>query len=362
MIIKAPQKREIANFGLTLSYDVSKRLNTALIYGQRLELQDSHRYDPDIKHPGLLKLIGNIAVAWDNPLVLPCILLSDHIRRTKLYCDFGSVMQETFAIEHLLGVTAVGRNVQKIPSGSQVGAERQNASSAKSFERSMVEELTVRINTQSTRIIFTSRSPRWCIDCSSFILGLADEVAQVARPPVHRELKELLQYTINLAEGVQSHVETMRERMNLQLNVLYSITAQIDNKLSARLAANSGRDSVSMKILAVITAFFLPGTFVATLFSMSMFDWQYQSESGDGSILSDRFWIYWVVSIPLTMMTLVGWAIWWKVEMARYQKAFAEAMNESATDNDKPATDADEASEQSHRGMKLLGWKISRTS
>ncbi len=37
----------------------------------------------------------------------------------------------------------------------------------------------------------------------------------------------------------------------------------MDNRLSAKLTASSGRDSIAMKILAAITAMFLPGTFVA---------------------------------------------------------------------------------------------------
>jgi hypothetical protein len=48
-----------------------------------------------------------------------------------------------------------------------------------------------------------------------------------------------------------------------ELLQLYSFVAQTDNRLSARLAATSGRDSTSMKILAFITTLFLPGTFTA---------------------------------------------------------------------------------------------------
>lgn len=42
--------------------------------------------------------------------------------------------------------------------------------------------------------------------------------------------------------------------------------AQEDNVLNARMAVASTRDSSSMKALAVITAIFLPGEFLASLF------------------------------------------------------------------------------------------------
>lgn len=49
--------------------------------------------------------------------------------------------------------------------------------------------------------------------------------------------------------------------------------AQEDNFLAARLAVSATRDSSAMKALALITAVFLPATYVATLFSMTMFNW-----------------------------------------------------------------------------------------
>lgn len=44
---------------------------------------------------------------------------------------------------------------------------------------------------------------------------------------------------------------------------LYTAIAQDDGQTGARLAASSARDSTSMKIIALITAAYLPGTFVA---------------------------------------------------------------------------------------------------
>ena len=105
----------------------------------------------------------------------------------------------------------------------------------------------------------------------------------------------------------------------------YNLVAQMDNELNAQLAASAGRDSTSMKILAFISAIFLPGSFVAAVFSMSMFDWQYSGDSnrnaGSG-VVSKRFWVYWVIAVPLTAVTLLGWGFWWRVEMRRFKQRF----------------------------------------
>ena len=71
------------------------------------------------------------------------------------------------------------------------------------------------------------------------------------------------------------------------------------------IASASKRDSSSMKTLAAVTVVFLPGTLVASLFSMSMFDWQSQED-----VLSPRFWIYWAVTLPLTLSTVGIWLAW----------------------------------------------------
>jgi hypothetical protein len=118
-----------------------------------------------------------------------------------------------------------------------------------------------------------------------------------------------------------------------------------------------------MKTLALITTVFLPGTYVAvclclslflrsmsanrvqTLFSMSMFSWsQASSDTSASSIVSSRFWIYWVVTIPLTIFVIVCWRVWWLWQESAYQKAVDAAVQEgeseesSASINDFDAT------------------------
>lgn len=74
-----------------------------------------------------------------------------------------------------------------------------------------------------------------------------------------------------------------------------------------------------MKTLAAVTMIFLPGTFVATLFSMPLFDWDKAAPNTTGMV-SDRFWIYWVVTIPLTSLTIILWAVWIRMQIRRKVK------------------------------------------
>jgi Mg2+ and Co2+ transporter CorA len=79
--------------------------------------------------------------------------------------------------------------------------------------------------------------------------------------------------------------------------------AQHDSYLQAKLAQESLRDSKAMKTLSVLTILFLPGAFVATVFSTDMFKFQEGNQ---------EIWIYFAIVVPLTALLMVGWILWLK--------------------------------------------------
>lgn len=92
--------------------------------------------------------------------------------------------------------------------------------------------------------------------------------------------------------------------------MLNTIT-QSDAEYTAAIAVDGKRDSIAMRTIAILGIVFLPGTFVATLFSIDMFDWG-DAKSGDSSSLtvSPSMWIYWAITAPLTIVTLLVWMLW----------------------------------------------------
>jgi hypothetical protein len=59
-----------------------------------------------------------------------------------------------------------------------------------------------------------------------------------------------------------------------------------------------------MRVIAAVTLLFLPGTFVATLFSASFWDF---SPGNQGAMVSPWVWLYWVVTAGLTAAVLCIW-------------------------------------------------------
>lgn len=63
-----------------------------------------------------------------------------------------------------------------------------------------------------------------------------------------------------------------------------------------------------MRVIAAITIFFLPATFTATFFSTSFFSFNADLE---GKIYSTWLWLYFLVTIVLTAVVVIGtWVLW----------------------------------------------------
>jgi hypothetical protein len=58
-----------------------------------------------------------------------------------------------------------------------------------------------------------------------------------------------------------------------------------------------------MKTLAILTILFLPGAFIATVFSTNMFEFKSKGQ---------QIWTYFVIVAPLTIVLMVGWVLWLK--------------------------------------------------
>jgi hypothetical protein len=74
---------------------------------------------------------------------------------------------------------------------------------------------------------------------------------------------------------------------------------------------------------------------VKALFSISMFNWQASSpndssiNTGSGEkVVATNFWIYWVVSVPVTLAVMVGWRIWWHYQKSYYMRMYPHAKQD----------------------------------
>jgi hypothetical protein len=74
-------------------------------------------------------------------------------------------------------------------------------------------------------------------------------------------------------------------------------------KDSRTIALSTKHDSSSMTTVAVMTMLFLPGTFLASLFSIPLLRWEH------APVIQHKFWLYWAITLPSTLLIFVLWFV-----------------------------------------------------
>ncbi|KAI3391293.1 hypothetical protein diail_7624 [Diaporthe ilicicola] len=88
------------------------------------------------------------------------------------------------------------------------------------------------------------------------------------------------------------------------------------------IALATSRDSRHMRSIALLTMVFLPGTFFASIFSMTFFDWS--GPNGKPEI-SSYVWVYVVIAVAFTVLTI---GLWWYFVIYRQKPATKDTLNE----------------------------------
>jgi len=93
-----------------------------------------------------------------------------------------------------------------------------------------------------------------------------------------------------------------QETSNNQLKIIEYQTSMFEQQKI--IVAQTKRDNTVMKAIAVLSALLLPGTFIATLFSVPIFNWDQENPIGP------HFKTYWYFTTPITTVLVVGFSAW----------------------------------------------------
>ncbi|RGP60995.1 hypothetical protein FSPOR_10309 [Fusarium sporotrichioides] len=100
--------------------------------------------------------------------------------------------------------------------------------------------------------------------------------------------------------------EGLRLATQLELNNIGHKDARTNQEIARvnlKVAQMTRFDSSLMRSIATLGMVFLPATFVSTFFSMDFFKWS-EEDSKNQNLISPYFWVYVVVAIGLTVMTM----------------------------------------------------------
>ncbi|KAB5511384.1 hypothetical protein GE09DRAFT_690473 [Coniochaeta sp. 2T2.1] len=110
--------------------------------------------------------------------------------------------------------------------------------------------------------------------------------------------------------SLRSRSASNKERLLNEIGLAFNTVAQHDSGISVQIGRAAKADSEAMKTISFVALAFLPATFICAVFSMSFFT--FNGDSGEWMI-SDRFWIYWVIAVPVTLLTSMVWHYWQQI-------------------------------------------------
>lgn len=118
--------------------------------------------------------------------------------------------------------------------------------------------------------------------------------------------KEVAAYLGN-AKYLLARVEKIAALLSDTLNLRHQATSDEQNGYMLQLTRSTVDDSTTIKVITVVTLVYLPFTFVATLLSMGVFG----LDASNQLTVSPQLWIFFAISIPLTLVTMLWWV--WKI-------------------------------------------------
>ncbi|KAF5130063.1 hypothetical protein E5D57_006398 [Metarhizium anisopliae] len=132
---------------------------------------------------------------------------------------------------------------------------------------------------------------------------------------LHRSMTARLEFYKVKLKGLENYIHTTLERLKVQREALYNIMSQREARLNLeiageqrRIAHASKRDSTAMKTISLMGTLFLPGTYLASVFSMTFFNFQ------------EYLWIYFAVTIPITAAIVAIWVWFDRRREAQYAR------------------------------------------
>ena len=127
------------------------------------------------------------------------------------------------------------------------------------------------------------------------------------RHGISATIENRLAFCLQLLTSLRHRSDSNRIRLGSEIGLAFNLVSQFDSRTSVRIANATQSDSAAMRTIAYVTLIFFPATFASALFSTSFFN--FDASTGVWAV-SGKFWIYWMVSIPLTALCILSWCYW----------------------------------------------------
>ena len=102
-----------------------------------------------------------------------------------------------------------------------------------------------------------------------------------------------------------------------------AVAAAMEARHTAEIAGKSRRDAAAVKALTIITLVYLPTTVVLNFFSAAFID----TSSGEIALVG-KWWLFLLIGLPLTILTLAGWQLWMRFRLRHARDTLPQMPDE----------------------------------
>ncbi|KAI1458176.1 hypothetical protein F4805DRAFT_457089 [Annulohypoxylon moriforme] len=132
-------------------------------------------------------------------------------------------------------------------------------------------------------------------------LGISTGAAQMSKQ-IYHNMRSQISFFSNALFSLRCRSSSNHQRLNNEIQLRFHSDSQYDSQVSVEINHSTKSDSASMRWIAIVSLVFLPANLVSSIFSTTFFN------GSDGSLsVSSDFWIYWVILIVVTAVTMVFW-------------------------------------------------------
>lgn len=217
IVLKAPQKYQIANYAVSVSHKLNSNATNAMLYGQEVTQdmwpEDRNSATVPAQLPSICNLLRKMSACWGHPLLIPTILILHHYSRLKPYVADGLWVR----LDHIqlrLGVTKVG--------SSSIRSTKSLVDLPIDKARVEASRLTELLNTYLTEVLQLLRLAEWELECIDVLNGSLTDIRKgsARRSDGDDEIEEMLKYLSYACRTLLTELDRLKACANCQLDVV----------------------------------------------------------------------------------------------------------------------------------------------
>lgn len=142
-------------------------------------------------------------------------------------------------------------------------------------------------------------------------LSGSSEVDNRRYGPDRKALAEALEFRRQELEHLIERSNNLRRQTVTMLSTIMGLMSFNQQTSTSEIAKATKDDSTSMRTLSILAALYLPSTAISAIMAIPVFDWNAPKYS---QLVSPRIWIFFIVTIPLTCITMAIFWYWVRLE------------------------------------------------